>query len=144
MNYYSLVLSKILLTVYNPQCTEKVEQGTFRENFKNFHRDPHSNVSYGLNGLKLEILDWRAIFGNSEPGFEPTTLKSLLKSTCAGRGHFELLLSPLPSPGKQKKGYNFFSCILFWPPESSRGSALRSSFEWTLEILKKVARKKSY
>ena len=27
------------------------------------------------------------------PGFEPTTLKSLLKSTCAGRGHFELLLS---------------------------------------------------
>ena len=36
------------------QCTEKVEQGTFRENFKNFYRNPHSNVSYGLN---VEIKD---------------------------------------------------------------------------------------
>ena len=67
----------------------------------------------------------RAFFGNSLPGFEPMTLKSLLKSTCAGHGHFEQLLSPLPAPLKQKKGYNFFSSIPF-DPWSSKGSALRS------------------
>ena len=32
----------------SPQCTENVEQGTFREKFKYFNRDLRSIVSYGL------------------------------------------------------------------------------------------------
>ena len=69
----------------------------FKKNFKYFNRDPHSIVSYGPNieykhSLKSYIEG--QFFENSQPGFEPATLKSLMKITSAGRGHFELLIPP--------------------------------------------------
>ena len=44
----------------------------------------HSLKSY-IEGQFFEI---------SQPVFEPATLKLLMKITSAGRGHFELLVSP--------------------------------------------------
>ena len=41
------------------------------------------------------------MFGNSMPGFEPITLKSLLKYTCAWRGYYELLLYPRGEEAEQ-------------------------------------------
>ena len=84
----------------------------FKQNFKNFYRDPHSAVSYGLkveykHSLKSYIE--RQFFENSTPGFEPVTLKSLMKTTSAGRGHFELLVFPPGNiRGNRKRAITFF------------------------------------
>ena len=57
--------------------------------FKNYDRDPPSIDSYALwitekRSLKSWIKGQKKIFfGNSLPGFEPMTPKSLLKTTCA-------------------------------------------------------------
>ena len=59
------------------------------KNFKYFNRDPHSIVSYGpkveyKHSLKSYIEG--QFFENSQPGFEPATLKSLMKNTSARWG----------------------------------------------------------
>ena len=97
----------------------------FKKNFKYFYRDPHRIVSYGLkveykHSLKSYIEG--QFFEISQPGFEPATLKSLLKITSAGRGHFELLVSPPRNiKGNRKRAITFFPAYFFDPLKVPEG-----------------------
>ena len=106
------------------QCTENVKQGTFRENFSNQNWMTHGIVSYGLkveykHSLKCYIE--KQFFENSTTGFKPVTLKSLIKTTSAGRGHFELLVSP-PRNIKEnrKRAITFFRTTFLTPSKHSK------------------------
>ena len=85
----------------------------------------HGIVSYGLkveykHSLKCYIE--KQFFENSTPGFEPATLKSLVKSTFAGRGHFELLVSPPRNiKGNRKRAITFFPAYFFDPLKALEG-----------------------
>ena len=95
--------------------------GGFKKNFKYFNRDPHSILSYGLkveNKHSLKSYIEGQFFGNSEPGFEPMTLKSLL---LLGAGTLNCCFPPSCPPGNRKRAITVFPAYFFDPLKAPEG-----------------------